>query len=542
MGKKRKSADSFNNAVTSAAAQAVAEILRRGELTRGGDKPAPRKARARYDNARPDSDTARAFARSILPQTPLQLANPADRASLRRQARDCCENGAHAGAMARLFALYVVGSGARLRFLGYEKFKQKEFDDETKRYIEYRWREFATDVRFSALLRAAMQSIVTDGEAFVLIKNNPRKREKFDLYLIDAARVGNPNGAPDTLEQQDGISFDVFGNVESYTIYDAPTSATAGYLPSKYQTIPADLVFHLFRQDFAEQTRGISWFAPCLNLLQQLNEYTKASIEAAKQGARVWATIETSEGFVPSIDYLDLERGVPYDSYSAVETPNGKLLTLPPGTTARGFSPTQPNTAADAYTANLLSQIGYALGLPRNKATGSSHEYNFASGRLDNQPFELLITTLQRDLFERDLCDRVFKFFYKSLIPDLIERGYTAAPIDDVNWEWIWADPPLVDAEATARTASIQLKSGQRSMREVWERLHPEGDFNLAVQEIKKEAAQFPEFFGATGKEPAAGNDDAAGGDADETTPTEATRIDEPKAAPVALIGGFENG
>lgn len=180
--------------------------------------------------------------------------------------------------------------------------------------------------------------------------------------------------------------------------------------------------------------------------------------------------------------------------------------------------------------------------MPRNKATGSSHEYNFASGRLDNQPFELLITTLQRDLFERDLCDRVFKFFYKSLIPDLIERGYTAAPIDDVNWEWIWADPPLVDAEATARTASIQLKSGQRSMREVWERLHPEGDFNLAVQEIKKEALQFPEFFGATGKEPAAGNDDADGGNADETTPTEATRIDEPKAAPVALIGGFENG
>lgn len=481
-----------------------------------------REAVARYENARPTSDTRRAFVDSVQKQTPLQLGNPTDRASLRQQARVCCESGAHAGTMARLFALYVVGSGPRLRFLGYEKFKNKLFDDATKRYIEYRWKEFATDVRFPALLRSAMQAIVTDGEAFVVVRNNPRKLEGFDLYLLDAQRVGNPNGAPDTLEQQDGITFDEYGNVVAYTVYESPKNACSGYMASRFQTVAPDVMFHLFRQDFAEQTRGISWFAPCLNLLQQLNEYTQASVEAAKQGARVWATIETSEGFVPAVDYLSLEQGVPYDSYSAVETPNGKLLTLPPGTTARGFSPTQPTTAADAYTANLLSQIGYTLGLPRNKATGSSHEYNFASGRLDNQPFELLITTLQRDLFERDLCDKVFMFFYRGLIPDLIQAGFQVAPLDDIDWEWTWPSPPLVDAEATARTASIQLKSGQRSMREVWETIHPEGDFNSAVNEIAKEAALFPSFFGVASKETIEPQEAA--------TPESATRIDEPKA------------
>lgn len=487
-----------------------------------------RKAAARYENARPTSDTARPFARAATQQTPLQLANPLDRAMLRQQARQCCENGAHAGQMARLFGLYVVGAGPRLRFLGYEKWKNKPFDDETKRYIEYRWREFATAVRFPALLRAAMQSIVTDGEAFVVIKRNPYKRDGFELYLLDSQRVGNPNGAPDTILQQDGISFDTFGNVVGYTVYNAPKNATSSYIKRDYQTLSPNVVFHLFRQDFAEQTRGISWFAPCLDLLQQLDEYTKASVEAAKQGARVWATIETSDGFVPSVDYLDLETGVPYNSYSAVETPNGKLLTLPPGTTARGFSPAQPTTAADAYTANLLSQIGYALGLPRNKATGSSHEYNFASGRLDNQPFELLITTLQRDLFERDLCDKVFAFFLKSIAAELVARGYQAAPVDDIDWEWVWPAPPLVDAEATARTASIQLKSGQRSMREIWENLHPDGDFAAAAREIRQESQEFPSFFGVTGT-PAA---DTVAQDA----PQEATRLDEPKAAPIPVL------
>ena len=111
--RKRKSSQAFAGAVTTAAAQAVADILRRDETTAG----AKRKAAARYENARPNSDTAREFQRSAFPQPPLQLANPVDRASFRRQARQCCESGPHAGSMARLFALYVVGAGARLRFL-----------------------------------------------------------------------------------------------------------------------------------------------------------------------------------------------------------------------------------------------------------------------------------------------------------------------------------------------------------------------------------------------------------------------------------------
>ena len=236
--RKRKSSQAFAGAVTTAAAQAVADILRRDETTAGGK----RKAAARYENARPNSDTAREFQRSAFPQTPLQLANPVDRASLRRQARQCCESGPHAGSMARLFALYVVGAGARLRFLGFEKYKNKPFDEETKRYIEYRWREFAVDVRFSALLRSAMQAIVTDGEAFIVVKSNPRKREHFDLYLLDSQRVGNPNGKPDTIEQQDGVSFDSFGNVTGYTVYDAPKSAAASYMSSQYQVLPPELV------------------------------------------------------------------------------------------------------------------------------------------------------------------------------------------------------------------------------------------------------------------------------------------------------------
>lgn len=474
------------------------------------------RAVASYAAARPNSDTARSWARGVIPETPMQALTPQARADIRQQARDMAQNSPHAAGIANLFALYVVGTAPRLRFIGFEKWRGRELERVKIDYVEHQWDVFSVATRFPAVLRNAMKAIVVDGEAFVLTRKNPKIKQGFDLYLIDSRRVGNANATPSTRLYQDGLEFDEYGNVESFTIYDPPENAACSYMPSKYQKVAPEQCFHLFRQDFAEQTRGVSWFAPCLRILQQLNEYTAASIEAAKQSTRVWATIETTDGFEQAAesDMIDPQYGAPYDVFRQLETPNGRILTLPPGTTARGFNATQPNTAADSYTANLLAQIGYALGLPRNKATGSSHEYNFASGRLDNQPFELLIGTLQRDLFERDLCDRAFAKFYEMTRYD---APLDLPTVDEAEWEWVWPNPPLIDAESTARTASIELKSGQRSMREVWERVHPGGNFEAFCEEYAEERARFPEVFGVSATE-----------EIEEETP--ATRINEPKS------------
>lgn len=477
--------------------------------------------RARYAAARPNSDTARQFldARPRY-ETPLQVGNATDRATLRHLARYEFQNNAHAAGIARLFALYVCGVGPRLRWRGWEKWLDRPVDRRLADYVEHRWREFATDLRFPALLRQTVQTIVVDGEAFLCITDNPRRELRFSVELLDSQRVGNPNGKRSDARLQDGIVLDPFGNPDAYYVFQTPENDSSYYDSHKYEIMPANHVFHLFREDFAGQTRGMSWFAPVLQMLQQLRAYTEATIEAAKAGARVWASVETQNGF--DVDnYLDIEKDVLYDAYSSFETPNGRILMLPAGTTMRGFNPTQPTTAADAYTANLLSQIGYAMGLPRNKATGSSHEYNFASGRLDNQPFELLISTLQKDTLERDFCDRLFGFFYETIYPDLLQINEDAPRLVDSDWEWDWPSPPLVDAEATARSNAILVKSGQRTLREVWEELHPEGDFDKASREIERDRQRFPEIYGVTNSQQ---TEEAA-----EPEEAKETRIGEPR-------------
>lgn len=472
----------------------------RAKKNRSGSAPIA----AAYRAAQPSSDTLRSFLQSLPQETTLRAQNAQTRASLRRQARLEFENNPHAAGIARLFGLYVVGVGPRLRFKGFCSYLKRTVDKDLEKYVEYRWDRFADEIGLAVLLRQAMESVVVDGEAFVSLVPNPAVGIGIGAVLIDSQRIGNPNGRPSSRREQDGVELDEFGNVRRYCVYDLPDLECAFYDSSRYSYLPAEQVFCLFRRDLPGQTRGISWFAPVLPYLQQLREYTQATVEAAKAGAKVFATVETQSGYaLDCVDEHYLEPGsYQYQAYDSFETPNGKLVHLPVGTTLKGFTPTQPTTAADAYTANLLSQIGYSMGLPRNKATGSSHEYNFASGRLDNQPFEMLIDELQRDVFERSLVDKIFEYFYRLIAPELFARFEDVPSPSDVDWEWLWPKPPLVDAEATARTNAIRVKSGQATLEEIWRESHPFEDWEDVRERILRDRKDFPEFFGSSPEKP----------------------------------------
>lgn len=477
-----------------------------------------------YGATKPNSDTFAAFLQATR-QTTLQTQTPEARATLRDLARNEFLNNQHAGGIARLFGLYVVGTGPRLKFKGFDRRLRREVDREMIDRVNFRWERFADEIRFASKLRHAMQSLVVDGEAFLCVALNPKTSTGFDVRLLDPQRVGNPDGRRSSASLQDGVYLDAWGNPEMYCVYDAPDSETY-YRPSEYQLIGASQIMHLFREDLPGQTRGVTWFAAALPLLHQLREYTAAVVETAKKGARFVSSIETQAGFGMDAFHENYllpgealaEEGefemLRYDAWNTFRTPNGDSLVLPPGTTQKSFDSSQPTSEAAAFTANILGQIGYSMGLPRNKATGSSHEYNFASGRLDNQPFEMLVETLQRDSFERSCCDRLFKAFYQCLEPELLMNFEIVPEVEEADWEWVWPKPPLVDAESTARTNAIRVQSRQATLGEVWNETHPYGDFSDVRDEFKRDARDFPDVYGA---EPL------------EDPPGENTAISEPK-------------
>ena len=445
---------------------------------------------ASYSAAKPTRDTWRAFA-TARRETTLQAQSRWTRESLRTLARQELETNPHAGGIARLFGLYVVGVGPRLKFKGFPKYARRAVSRELIDYVNYRWERFADDVQFATTLRSAMESLVVDGDAFHFFGANPRTELGLDLTLLDSQRVGNPDGKLSTPTLQDGVFLDVWGNPLEYCVYDLPKTEGGYYRQNEYQLVGARFVSSV------ETQQGFN--------LDDFNEVYALPGDGSDYGDAA-----------PAGEYAP----IPYDAWGTFHTRNGDSLVMPPGTTLKGFNPSQPTTEASAYTANILSQIGYSTGLPRNKATGSSHEYNFASGRLDNQPFEMLIQTLQLDLFERKACDRIFKYFYAALEPDLLERfdaSETPTP-DELEWEWVWPQPPLVDAESTARTNAIRLQSLQATLSEVWNETHAFSEFDDVRDQFRRDEKDFPNVFGV--------KDDAS------KAPGANTATDEPKAPP----------
>lgn len=451
-------------------------------------------------NAFPNSDTYGGFV-GAMPETTAMTLRPQTRDAVRALARDKFLNAAHAAGIPRLFALYVVGEGPRLKFCGYEKYLGRPIADGVAAFVEARWSEFARTVGLASLMRQAMQNIVVDGEAFIAVTPNPKMRYGETVVMLDSRRVGQPNDAYPTRDLIDGVAFDRYGNVEKYCVYRPQFYPQIDYIATSYDWVDADKIFHLFRRELPNQVRGFSWFAPVLDLLTQLTEYVEAVAQAAKTSARWVATIETQGGMEPATleEYFGLNSNGCEGYGRKFETPNGDVLEVGAGRTVKPFAAAQPTTSADSFIAQLLAQIGYALGLPRNKATGSSHEYNFASGRLDNQPFELLIRTLQRDIFETYFCDRLFERFYKSMYVDILERfDVDDAPApDDCDWRWIWPNPPLIEPEAAARTNALRVKGLQATIEQVYSETHPGEDFDDVRARIAADRAQFPEIYGA---------------------------------------------
>jgi hypothetical protein len=83
---------------------------------------------------------------------------------------------------------------------------------------------------------------------------------------------------------------------------------------------------------------------------------------------------------------------------------------------------------------------------------------------------------------------------------DILERfDVDEAPSpDDIEWRWIWPNPPLIEPEAAARTNALRVKGLQATVSEIYAETHPGSDFEDVRDQISRDRAEFPELYGAT--------------------------------------------
>jgi len=309
--------------------------------------------------------------------------------------------------------------------------------------------EGRTDLR--GLLAQMVQACVVDGESFAVIEED---RDGITLRLVPAEMVDESKTAdlPGGGYIAAGIEFDARGRRVAYHIQPhRPTELfpTAGE-PIR---VPAEDVLHLMRPLGPGQVRGVTWLAPILLTLNELDQLQDALLVGAKIAAM-------HAGFVTDQNNLGGGAFPDADDLTDISLEPGVVRVLPAGTDIKFNSPTEAKDSID-FAKLTLGQIAAGLGIPQHLLDGDLSNANYSSLRAGLLPFR----------------QKIEQFQYHCIIPQVlaplwrrvITRAYVAGTLDlselapAFKVEWLTPRAMQVDPQKDTAALIAQIDAGLTS-------------------------------------------------------------------------------
>lgn len=221
------------------------------------------------------------------------------------------------------------------------------------------------------VLRSADES----GDCFTLLPDGQRTSTQpyaLRLQVLEADRVGNPRGAADTARMAGGIRTNDGGAPQAAFIYD---QHPGGWLPGSGAALYAGewcdflgrsgrrRLLHHYRKLRPGMPRGVPYLAPVIDAIKQISRYTEAEIMAAVITSYLTVFIETPTGAsAPVFDGTTPGAGAPGNEIGLGQ---GAVVGLAPGEKPHFVNPARPNPNFEPFLLAILTQIGMALGIPR---------------------------------------------------------------------------------------------------------------------------------------------------------------------------------
>lgn len=323
---------------------------------------------------------------------------------------------------------------------------------------------------FYGLQALAVRQMIEGGEAFARFRSrlpSDGLDVPFQVELIDREQVPTDRFSETGNRVRAGIEFDTIGRrVAFHVLPSRPGDPFAPLTPSPLDTVrvPASEMMHLFQPVAAGQLRGISWLAPVLLRLHELDQFEDAALIKAKVAALFTGFITDPNG-----DAAGMADGSGPIADMGMEP--GTLIPLPPGADVR-FSEPKTDTAFGEFSRNHLRAIAAGLGLPYEAMTGDYSSTNYSSARAALVEHRRRIEQLQHAVIVPQLCRPVWERFVRVAVLSgaLPAADFETDPDAYLSVEWLppafeWVDP---QKDVAAETAAIAagLKSRTQALAE----------------------------------------------------------------------------
>lgn len=364
---------------------------------------------------------------------------------------------------------------------------------------------------FYELQQLLLTSWLTSGDVFVLAqqgKATPYRPYTLRLRALEADLVTTPSAAGTIAGTSgtnpnngnrifDGIEVDKNGAVVAYHITNHyPYESTV--TPYETKRIPAygrktglPNVLHLMNSERPDQYRGVSYLAPVIIQLLQLNRYTESELTAALIDSYFTAYIQTT---IPEGDNPLNETNPEYDP-GASQDPNeyemgpGQVNFLQPGENVVLADPKRPASGFSAFVEAICTQIGAALEIPKEILLKQfTASYSASRGALLEawKSFKMY-----RTWFVNDFCNPVYELWLNEAVATgrIEAPGFLTDPATHEAWlgaEWIGPSQGQLDPVKEINAEIMACENGFSTHEDSALRLNG-SEFTSNVEQLVRE-------------------------------------------------------
>lgn len=284
----------------------------------------------------------------------------------------------------------------------------REYQSRIGGYVTFDERQSGRD--FDALV---LRTLLVDGEVFIHRAYDPESRFGYRYEVVDSLEIDPFYNVADIGNGEKivmGVKLDDRGRETAYYICEATNDQ---YRTGPRVEVPAADMIHIYRKEFADQTRGITPLASVILDLAQLDAYKEAEVVHARIQAcsmAIWEQNGQATG--------DLLDDVDDKGEFIREMKPGIFPVAPKGYTAKQLSNNSPNNQYGVFWKSMLRGIANSLGVSYNKAAGDYESVNYSSLREATLEDRSTFEDLQRFFIEN------WKDFeFRDFVRGLVERG-----------------------------------------------------------------------------------------------------------------------
>lgn len=366
--------------------------------------------------------------------------------------------------------------------------------------------DLARRLDFYSMQGLALRSALGRGDLFAIRRYVDRPGDLLStrVQLVEADRVSNPDGTPETERFMGGIEFDENGVALRCHVRSSHPGELLVTLRRIDQWVAEPFygaetgqlrVLHVMDPQRVGQVRGVPYLAPVIEALKGLDRYSEAELTAAVLQSFFTVFIKTESGE----DGLE-DEGDPATLADATATPEterdvrlgiGKVVALAQGEEIQMADPKRPNQQFDPFVQAVLRQVGVALEVPYElliKHFASSYS---ASRAAIIEAWRA--TSRRRDWLTRSFCQPIWEW----VIEEAVARGLLSAPgffenplIRQAYCHAEWVGPAMgsLDPESEVNASEKLISLGASTHQRETARLTG-GDWRENHRQLTKEVA-----------------------------------------------------